>query len=235
MPGAGYFVDGAWQTGTYSTQDVVGVKHVLTGMPLAQIIGGTRYRFAGWADGSALTDSFTAASATRPPTPPTTTPVHDDHAGRRGRAPTSARPITAGTADYAAGVQSFYLDGSGADEYGANDQSHFVYQTLTGDGTIVARVRYQTNSAPWAKAGVMIRQSTTAGAPFVDALVTPDVSPQPRPNINGVGCDANGCLSPAAADHPGDRLRRADADLGLAIGHRADPDRLHRRRTSGSS
>jgi hypothetical protein len=29
----------------------------------------------------------------------------------------------------------------------------------------------------------------------VDALVSPDVSPN-TPNVNGVGCDANGCLSP---------------------------------------
>ena len=43
-------------------------------------------------------------------------------------------PITAGTADYSPGSQSFYLDGAGADEYGANDQSHFVYQTLPATG-----------------------------------------------------------------------------------------------------
>ena len=46
----------------YSTQDVVGVVHVLTGMPLAQTVGGVRYRFVGWADGSALTDTITAGS-----------------------------------------------------------------------------------------------------------------------------------------------------------------------------
>src|SRR6516165_4159110 len=62
VPGAGYFVDGSWQTGTYSTTDVVGVKHVLTGMPLAQTVGGTTYRFAGFADGSALTDAVMAGS-----------------------------------------------------------------------------------------------------------------------------------------------------------------------------
>jgi uncharacterized repeat protein (TIGR01451 family) len=193
VPGAGYFVDGAWHTGTYSTQDVVGVKHMLTGMALAQVIGGTRYRFSGWADGSALTDSFTSSA-----TPATYTANYDtvQTAMPSGWQSTEiGAPITAGTADYSSSSQSFYLDGSGADEYGANDQSHFVYQTLSGDGSIVARIRYQTNSSSWAKAGLMIRQSTAAGAPFVDALVTPDVSPS-TPDINGVGCDANGCLSP---------------------------------------
>ena len=62
VPGAGYAVDGAWQTGPYSATDVVGVQHVLTGMPLAQTLSGSRYRFAGWADGSALNDTVTAGS-----------------------------------------------------------------------------------------------------------------------------------------------------------------------------
>jgi uncharacterized repeat protein (TIGR01451 family) len=193
VPGTGYFVDGAWHTGTYSTQDVVGVKHILTGMPLAQVISGTRYRFAGWADGSALADSFTSTAS-----PATYTANYDTVQSSMPSGWQSAdigAPITAGTADYSPSSQSFYLDGSGADEYGSNDQSHFVYQTMPGDGSIVARVRYQSNSSPWAKAGLMIRQSTATGANFVDALVTPDVSPN-TPDINGVGCDANGCLAP---------------------------------------
>ena len=193
MPGTGYFVDGAWHTGTYSTQDVVGVKHILTGMPLAQVIGGTSYRFPGWADGSALTDSFTSTAAAASYT------ANYDTVQAAMPSPWQSTdvgaPILAGGADYAPGDQAFYMDGAGADVFGSNDQFHYVYQTLNGDGTIIARVRYQTNSNSWAKAGVMIKQSATAGAPFVDALVSPDVS-QNTPNINGVGCTPNGCLSP---------------------------------------
>jgi hypothetical protein len=166
---------------------------VLTGLGLAQVIGGTRYRFSGWGDGSALTDSFTSSAA-----PATYTADFDAVQAAMPAGWTSTdigAPITAGTADYAPAAQSFYLDGAGADEFGANDQSHFVYQTLTADGSIVARVRFQTNSSPWAKAGLMIRQSTATGAPFVDALVTPDVSPS-TPDFDGIGCDANGCLAP---------------------------------------
>jgi uncharacterized repeat protein (TIGR01451 family) len=193
VPGAGYTIDGTWHTGPFSTQDVVGVKHILSGMPLAQVIGGTRYRFAGWADGSALTDSFTAGSS-----PASYTANYDTVQTTMPSSWQSAdvgAPITAGTADYSASDQTFYVDGSGADVYGVNDQSHYVYQTLASDGSIVARVRYQTQSSAWAKAGVMIRQSATGGSNFVDALVTPDVSPN-TPNFNGVGCDANGCVSP---------------------------------------
>ena len=60
---------------------------------------------------------------------------------------------------------------------------------------------YETTSNSWVKAGVMIKQSTTAGSNYVDALVTPDVSSN-TPNVNGTGCvfPANapgaGCTSP---------------------------------------
>lgn len=196
VAGAGYAIDGKWQTGPYSSQDVVGVKHVLAGMALVQTTAGTRYRFAGWADGSALTDAITSPAGGATYTA--------NYAAVSAALPSSwqsvdvGSPLMAGAADTAtdsAGNQTFYLDGAGADVYGANDQFHYVYQTLSGDATIVARVRYQSNSSPWAKAGVMIKQSPTAGAAFVDALVTPDVSPN-TPNVNGVGCDADGCLSP---------------------------------------
>jgi uncharacterized repeat protein (TIGR01451 family) len=191
--GTGYFVDGAWHTGTYTTTDVVGVHHVLTGMALGQVNGTTGYRFSGWADGSALTDSFTSAAA-----PATYTAKYE---AATATLPTAWKstdigsPTTPGSTSYAAGSKSFYLDGAGTDEFQTQDQAHFVYQSMPGDGTIIARVRYQTNSSDWAKAGLMIRQSTTVGAPWVNLLVTPDVSPN-TPDINGNGCDANGCLSP---------------------------------------
>jgi uncharacterized repeat protein (TIGR01451 family) len=192
--GTGYFVDGAWHTGTYTTSDVVGVQHVLTGMALAQVNGTTRYRFSGWADGSALTDPFTSTA-----TAATYTANYETASTKlpstKWKSIDIGSPTYPGSTDYASGSKSWYLDGSGMDEYPPTDQPHFVYQTMPGDGTIIARVRYQTNSDPFAKAGVMIRQSTTVGAPWVDALVTPDVSSS-TPDTNGIGCDANGCLSP---------------------------------------
>ena len=193
VAGAGYAIDGQWLTGPFSTTDVVGVQHVIAGMPLVQTIGGSRYRFAGFADGSALTDTFTVGSG-----PGTYTANYEQVASTMPSSWQSVdvgAPITVGGADYSASSGTFYLDGSGSDVYGANEQFHYVYQSLTGDGTITARVRYQSNSSPWAKAGVMVAQSTAAGTAFVDAFVTPDVNPN-VPNINGVGCDANGCISP---------------------------------------
>ena len=54
--GVTYVVDGALHTTPYTTKDGVGIQHVLTGT-LTQTIGSTRYRFNGWSDGSALTNS----------------------------------------------------------------------------------------------------------------------------------------------------------------------------------
>ena len=192
VAGAGYFVDGTWQTAGSTMTDVVGVQHVLAGMPLAQTVGGNRYRLNGWADGSSLNDALTAGAAG-------SYGANYDQVTSTMPAPWQSAdvgsPLMAGTADYSASDQTFYIDGAGADVYANNDQFHYVYQTLNGDGTIIARVRYQTNSSAWAKAGVMIKQSPTAGAPFVDALVAPDVSSS-TPNVNGVACSADGCASP---------------------------------------
>ncbi|WP_370085273.1 PQQ-dependent sugar dehydrogenase [Streptacidiphilus sp. MAP12-16] len=193
VPGAGYFVDGTWHTGSYTAQGVVGVRHVLAGLPLAQSVAGSPYRFSGWSDGSALTDVVGTPAAGASWTAQFD-PVGKTLPGGWSSTDVGA-PITAGTTDYAAASGTFYTDGGGADVYAANDQFHYTYQSLVGDGTIVARVRYQSDSSDWAKAGLMVKQNTTAGSAFVDALVAPDVSAT-IPTINGTGCTPNGCNSP---------------------------------------
>ena len=80
-------------------------------------------------------------------------------------------PALAGSSTYANGV--FTVNGAGADIWGGADQFQFVHQTLTGDGQIIARVTAEENTDPWAKAGVMIKQSATAGAPYALLAVTP--------------------------------------------------------------
>jgi hypothetical protein len=56
---------------------------------------------------------------------------------------------------------AFTVKGSGSDIWGYTDSFHFAYQTLNGDGEIIARVASVQNTAPNAKAGVMIRESLT--------------------------------------------------------------------------
>ena len=97
-------------------------------------------------------------------------------------------PSLAGSATYSAGT--FTVNGAGTDIWESADQFHFVHQTLSGDGEIVARVTAQeTTTDGWAKAGVMIKQSTTAGSPYALLAVTPDhgVNFQHGFNENTVG------------------------------------------------
>lgn len=62
---------------------------------------------------------------------------------------------------------TFFQGGSGADVWTNTDSFRFSYQTLVGDGTIIARVDRLDYTATYAKAGVMIRQSLDANAKHV--------------------------------------------------------------------
>jgi type II secretory pathway pseudopilin PulG len=65
------------------------------------------------------------------------------------------------------------INGSGADIWDTSDEFHYVYQPLSGDGQIIARVVSITNTNSWAKAGVMIRETLTAGSKHAMMVVTP--------------------------------------------------------------
>jgi len=59
----------------------------------------------------------------------------------------------------------FTVTANGADIWGNSDEFHFVYKELSGDGHIQAYVGdMPSDSDNWAKAGVMIRQSTDPGS-----------------------------------------------------------------------
>ncbi len=80
-------------------------------------------------------------------------------------------PTPVGSASYAGGV--FTVNGGGNDIWGTLDQFNYVSQSLTGDGSIVARVTSQANTDPWAKSGIMIKQSPTSGSGYALLAVTP--------------------------------------------------------------
>lgn len=65
------------------------------------------------------------------------------------------------------------VSGAGLDVWGNADAFHYAWQPLAGDGEIVARVASVQNTARWAKAGVMIRAGTGAGAAHAFMLVSP--------------------------------------------------------------
>jgi hypothetical protein len=80
---------------------------------------------------------------------------------------------TAGVSSYSNGT--FYVAGAGADIWGATDAFQFVSQPLPADGSIVVQLDgISPTLSPFAKAGVMIRQSTSADSPHVLLDVKPD-------------------------------------------------------------
>jgi hypothetical protein len=91
-------------------------------------------------------------------------------------------------------VGEFTINGAGADIWGTADQFHFAYQTLNGDGEIVARVASLQNTHAWAKAGVMIREALTAGSRHAFAAVTPGngLSFQRRVTTGGSSASTSG-------------------------------------------
>ena len=70
----------------------------------------------------------------------------------------------AGTNSYNASTGVYTLTSSGTDIGGTADACHYVYASLPSDGELVARVSGISDSNGYAKAGVMVRQSTAAGS-----------------------------------------------------------------------
>ncbi|WP_218032105.1 discoidin domain-containing protein [Dictyobacter kobayashii] len=112
-------------------------------------------------------------SVTPTPTPnPTSTPTPT---GGSLPAPWQQQDIgsvgQAGSASASNGT--FTVTGSGNDIWDTADAFQYVSQPLSGDGTIVARIDSQQNTDGWAKAGVMIRESLTAGSTHALMALTP--------------------------------------------------------------
>ena len=79
-------------------------------------------------------------------------------------------PALAGSSSASGGT--FSVKGGGPDIWGTADQFHFVNQPLQGDVEVIARVASFQNADAWSKAGVMIRESLTAGARHVYMITT---------------------------------------------------------------
>jgi hypothetical protein len=62
--------------------------------------------------------------------------------------------------------------GGGTDIWGTADQFHFVSLAFGDTGGVTAEVTGIQNTDPWAKAGVMVRDSADPGAVFADMLAT---------------------------------------------------------------
>jgi regulation of enolase protein 1 (concanavalin A-like superfamily)/DNA-directed RNA polymerase subunit RPC12/RpoP len=69
--------------------------------------------------------------------------------------------------------ETWNITGSGADIWGATDAFRYVYRPANGDVTLTARVLGLQKTDPWAKAGLMIRESLAPDSVYAMALVTP--------------------------------------------------------------
>ena len=129
-------------------------------------------------------------------------------------------PGIPGSADYANGT--FTVTASGADIETTSDQFHYVYQPVSGDVTVIARVVSVQNTDPWAKAGVMIRETLDADSKHAMTVVTPGngIAFQRRVTTGGLTLNTSGALVSApywvAIVRFGDTLTGYSSQDGLA-------------------
>jgi regulation of enolase protein 1 (concanavalin A-like superfamily) len=105
--------------------------------------------------------------------------------------------VPAGGAFHSAGT--FGVRGAGADIWGTADGFHFLYRAWTGDGDIVARVTGLEPTHAWAKAGVMFRESLTAGSRHAFMLVSAGKGTafQRRTSTSGISTHTGGTAAGA--------------------------------------
>jgi len=70
-------------------------------------------------------------------------------------------------------VGTYTMNATGADIWNDADEFHGAFKMLTGAGSIVAKVLSVDNTDPWAKAGVMIRETLDPGSKFAAVYLTP--------------------------------------------------------------
>jgi regulation of enolase protein 1 (concanavalin A-like superfamily) len=104
----------------------------------------------------------------------------------------------AGNATY--NSPTFTVTARGADIWGTSDAFHYAFRSLTGDGSLVARVASVQNTDAWTKAGVMIRETLTAAAKQAYVLVSAGkgVAFQRRRATGGTSIHTAGTFSKAA-------------------------------------
>ncbi len=105
----------------------------------------------------------------------------------------------AGDATYDSSSSTFTVRGAGADVWGTADALQYAYTSLTGDGSIMARVVTISNTAAWVKAGVMIRASRNASSAQAFMLVSYSrgLAFQRRTVTGGTSTSTTGALASA--------------------------------------
>jgi len=88
---------------------------------------------------------------------------------------------------------SLTVTSDSGDIWGTTDDFRYVWKRLSGDGSIVVRVDSLVDTWPWAKAGVMIRDTLKPTSTFAMAVVTPGngVAFQYRPTTGAASQGVN--------------------------------------------
>jgi len=71
-------------------------------------------------------------------------------------------------------VGTYTMTGSGVDIWGTADEFHFAFKEVSGAAKIIAEVVSLDNTDPFAKAGVMIRDTLDADSAYVGVFITPE-------------------------------------------------------------
>ena len=194
-----YSTDNQW----FQMQNSASIAPGITSYLFYGLLPGTTYSFRvrnyNAAGNSSYSDPVSVATLSSPPPPWVDTDIGS--VGVRGNA------------SYSNGT--FAINASGADFWGSSDSGHFVYQSLSGDSTIIARVVSQTNTSPAEKAGVMFRQSLDPSSPFVDMFVTPSSGVNLK-SRNASGILANHEIPGISAPYWVKLVRRSSTFTGFA-------------------
>ena len=108
----------------------------------------------------------------------------------------------AGSSSYHGASDTYTVSGSGVDIEGLADSFYYAYTTVTDDIDVRVRIDSIANTSAWAKAGLMLRNSTSASAAYVAVLATPanGVLLQARTSDSGYGGDYNVASGYGAGD-----------------------------------
>jgi hypothetical protein len=163
-PGLRVKLDGSAVTTPYSFTGVAGIVRTIEAISPQLSPSGESYVHVSWSDAKAPLHEIV--------TPATATTFTDTL-----RAESAWSTLDVGSVGQAGSFTqngtSYELRGSGDDIWNSADAFRFGYQALVGDGRITARVVSLSNTDGWAKAGVMVRESTAPGAKHAYVGITP--------------------------------------------------------------
>jgi uncharacterized protein len=177
----GFKIERKTGAGTYSEIDQVGIN--VTSYSDTGLSASTTYTYRVRAHNTAGNSSYSNEASETTLSTGLPSPWVNQDVGAVG---------AAGNASYANDV--FTVVGSGADIWGTADEFQYVYQQVSGDVEIIARVTSQENTHDYAKAGVMIRENLTAGSKNAKMVITPTqgFKFQWRATADGTSSNTNG-------------------------------------------